>query len=259
MDEIARYNIERWKALTKADALFTRPYLNLDAAAARARLDPEHRLGEITGKDVLLLAGGGGQQSAAFALLGAHVTVVDLSDEQLEHDRQVAAHYHVQIETRQGDLRELASFHGDAFDIVWQPYSLNFVPDVRAVFVQVARVLRREGIYYFNCANPFSSGLTEQDWDGEGYALRRSYCDGAEITYADSSWVHNSSAPIPQPREYRHNLSTLVNGLIEQGFEIRHLSDSADFSPDPNVAPGTWEHFTAIAPPRLTFWAIYHP
>ena len=88
IDEIAQYNIERWKALTKANALFTRPYLNLDAASARAKIDPEGRLGEITGKDVLCLAGGGGQQSAAFALLGANVTVVDLSEEQLHRDRE---------------------------------------------------------------------------------------------------------------------------------------------------------------------------
>ena len=63
----------------------------------------------------------------------------------------------------------------------------------------------------------------------------------------------------PKPREYRHTLSTLVSGLIERGFVIRHLSDSTDFSPDPNATPGTWEHFTAIAPPWLTFWALYQP
>ncbi|MEW5717905.1 MAG: class I SAM-dependent methyltransferase [Chloroflexota bacterium] len=259
MDEIARYNIERWKALTKADALFTRPYLNLDTAAARARIDPEGRLGEIVGKDVLLLAGGGGQQSAAFALLGAKVTVVDLSEEQLQRDRQVAAHYHVEIKTRQGDMRDLSLLGAGDFDIVWQPYSINFVPDVRAVFAQVARVLRREGIYYFNCANPFFGGLTERDWNGEGYLLKQPYRDGAEMTCADSAWVCKASESVPNPREYRHTLGALVNGLIEQGFEIRHLSDSTDFSPDLNAMPGTWEHFTAIAPPWLTFWAVFRP
>ena len=46
MDEVADYNIKRWKALAQANALFTRPYLQLDAAAARAKIDPEGRLGE---------------------------------------------------------------------------------------------------------------------------------------------------------------------------------------------------------------------
>ncbi|MBI5302690.1 MAG: class I SAM-dependent methyltransferase [Chloroflexi bacterium] len=257
MDEIARYNIARWQALAQANALFTRPYLNLDAASARARIDPDGWLGELTGKSVLCLAGGGGQQSACFSLLGAAVTVVDLSEEQLQKDRQAAAHYQVNLQTHQGDMRDLSFLDADCFDIVWQPYSINFVPDARQVFAQVARVLRRDGVYRFNCANPFVSGLTEHDWNGVGYPLKQPYLEGVAITYADSSWVYESGAAVPMPREYRHTLSTLINGLIEQGFVIRHVSDSTDFSPDANAAPGTWEHFTAIAPPWLTVWAVY--
>ena len=131
MDEAARYNIERWRALNEANALFTRPALELDAAAARQRVDPAGRLGDLGGKPVLCLAGGGGQQSAAFALLGARVTVVDLSEAQLQRDREAAAHYGVQIDTVQGDMRDLSHFADATFDVVWQPYALNFVPDAR--------------------------------------------------------------------------------------------------------------------------------
>ena len=257
MDEIAQYNIERWKALNQANAVFTRPYLNLDAASARRKIDPHGRLGEMTGKAVLCLAGGGGQQSAAFALLGAAVTVVDLSEDQLQKDREVAAHYHVAVQTRQGDMRDLACLPAEGFDVVWQPYSLNFVPDARQVFREVARVLRREGLYYFSCANPFVSGLTERDWNGQGYLLRQPYQAEAEISYSDAPWVHEAGETIPRPREYRHTLSTLINGLIAQDFVIQHVSDSTDFYPDPNAEPGTWDHFTAIAPPWLTFWSVY--
>ncbi|MBA3390538.1 MAG: hypothetical protein H0U02_14480 [Rubrobacter sp.] len=76
MDEVADYNIERWKALVEADAVFTRPALNLDPGQAQAEIDPEGWLGPVARKDVLCLACGGGQQSVAFALLGANVTVV---------------------------------------------------------------------------------------------------------------------------------------------------------------------------------------
>ncbi len=259
MDEIAQYNIERWKALTKANALFTHPYFDLDVATARQKIDPEGQLGEIRGKAVLCLAGGGGQQSAGFALLGATVTVVDLSEEQLQRDREVAAHYQVNIQTLQGDMRDLTHLPAQGFDIVWQPYSLNFVPDARLVFREVARVVRPEGLYRFNCANPFVSGLTEQDWNGEGYLLKHPYRDGAELTYPDPPWVHASGEPILRPREYRHTLSTLINGLIAQGFVIRRVSDDTDFHPDPHAEPGTWDHFTAIAPPWLTFWASNRP
>jgi 2-polyprenyl-3-methyl-5-hydroxy-6-metoxy-1,4-benzoquinol methylase len=103
LNEIAHYNKQHWKALAKANVVFTRPYLNLDVASARAKLDSDGQLGEISGKAVLCLASGGGQQSAAFALLGATVTVVDLSDEQLQRDREVAAHYQVVVPLSAGD------------------------------------------------------------------------------------------------------------------------------------------------------------
>lgn len=262
MDEIAKYNRRRWKALVEADALFTRPALGLDTAAAREMVDPEGRLGSVAGKDVLCLASGGGQQSVAFALLGARVTVFDLSEDQLRRDREAAAHYGVEIETRQGDMRDLSCFAAAAFDIVYHGYSLGFVPEARAVFRQVARVIRAGGIYCFGCANPFSVGLSGRDWNGEGYTLRRPYLDGAEVTYEDQDWVYDRGGRdpwIPPTREYRHTLSTLIGGLIGQGFLILHVSDYTDIEPDPQAEPGTWDHLISVAPPWLTFWASYRP
>ena len=123
MDEVARYNIERWQALADADALFTRPALDLTVDSAREFVDPAGLFGNLAGKEVLCLAGGGGQQSGAFALLGAHVTVFDLSEAQLERDRQIAVHYRREIKTVQGDMRDLSLLSPASFDLVFQPYS----------------------------------------------------------------------------------------------------------------------------------------
>ena len=262
MDEIAKYNIERWRALVDANALFTRPALNLDPISAHERLDPEGRLGNLAGKDVLCLACGGGQQSAAFALLGANVTVFDLSEAQLQRDAEASTHYGINIKMVQGDMRDLSCFERTAFDIVYHAYSLGFVPDPRIVFQQVARVLRLGGIYHFNCANPFFVGLSEKDWNGEGYTLKQPYTDGAEVGCKDQGWVYDrsqSEAPIQFPREYRHTLSTLMGGLVEQSFMILHVSDYSDFDPNPKAEPGTWDHFVSIAPPWLSFWTTYRP
>lgn len=262
MDEIARYNSERWEALVKANALFTRPHLELTPELAQERVNPGGMFGDLHGKDVLLLAGGGGQQSAAFALLGARVTVFDLVEGQLEHDRKAAQHYGISIVTQQGDMRDLSVFADAAFDLVYQPYSLNFVPDSREVFAQVARVLRPGGVYYFMCANPFAAGLTENDWNGSGYSLCSPYIQGAKIVYQDSDWVYErdkTDKPIQGPQEFRQTLSTLVNGLIENGFRLTRLEEVGASVPDPDAPPGTWEHFTSVIPPWLAFWSVYQP
>jgi len=261
MDEIAKYNQARWKALVEADALFTRPNLNLTLDSARQAIDFDGKLGEVAGKEVLCLAGGGGQQSAAFALCGANVTVFDLSEEQLKHDAEAAEHYNVDIKIVQGDMRDLSHFGEASFDIVNHAYSINFVPDAVSVFRQVARVLRNGGIYHVNFTNPFIMGVEQKDWNGKGYILKEPYVNGAKISYDDQDWVYNREVhkPILNPIEYRHTLSTVLNGLFENGFVIFHVSDNCDMYPNINAEPGTWDHFVAFAPPWLSIWASYRP
>ena len=104
-----------------------------------------------------------------FWLLGAEVTVVDLSDVQLARDREGAAHHGLQVTNIQGDMRDLSMFPADTFDVVWQPYSVNFVPSVEPVYNGVARVLKPGGIYYMQFANPFIQAVDDEAWDGEAY------------------------------------------------------------------------------------------
>jgi ubiquinone/menaquinone biosynthesis C-methylase UbiE len=263
MDEVYEYNKQRWEALVKANALFTKPWLDLDPAAARERLDQWGLLGDLAGKQVLCLAGGGGQQSAAFALLGAQVSVFDISAGQLAKDHEAAAHYGLTVRTYQGDMRDLSVFENDTFDIVWHPYALNFVPDCRVVFREAARVLRPGGLYHFMAANPFAAGMGTKDWNGDGYVIRRQYIEGAQISYADEPWVFRDNPEAGQqiggPREYRQTLSRILNGLIESKFVVFKMLEWAAHEQNLAAEPGDWEHFTSCLPPWLWFWTLYRP
>jgi len=262
MDEVAAYNRMRWASLVRVSALFTRPWLDLDSSSARRRLDPAGTLGKVEGQTVLCLAGGGGQQSAAFGLLGARVVVVDISHDQLLRDQEAAVHHRLQIDTIQGDMRDLSFLPEQCFDIVWHPYALNFVPDCRVVFHQVARVLRPGGLYHFMAANPFTCGLGTQNWNGRAYELKSPYIDGAPVSYVDEEWVYAKrpgEAPVPGPREYRHTLSSIINGIVASGFVLQKVLEWSADAPPPDAEPGTWDHFRLCAPPWMRFWARRHP
>jgi SAM-dependent methyltransferase len=157
-------------------------------------------------------------------------------------------------------MRDLSAFADASFDLVWHAFSISFIPDVEPVFREVARVLRPAGLYRMECANPFSVAVDERNWDGKGYPLSLPYVDG-EIEFADPDWeiwhADGTRQRVPGPREFRHTLSTLVNGLARHGFVITGLWEER--GTDPNAAPGTWEHFKRIAPPWLTFWTRYRP
>ena len=259
-DDIARYNKERWEELAREGVVFSRPILDLTIESARALVDPEGMMGKISGRDVLCLAGGGGQQSAAFGILGANVTVFDICETQLERDREAAEFYSVKVKTHQGDMRDLSLFSDSCFDFIWHGHSLNFVPDALQVFREAARILRIGGKYRMTCTNPLVHGAWER-WSGEGYELRYAYIDGAEMADDDPFWEigkdDGTKVRVRGPREFRHGIGTLINGLIEVGFEL--LGTWEDGNGDINAEPGSWHHFEAVAPPWLIFWARRKP
>lgn len=260
-DELAQYNRERWMELVQARVPYSRPWLDLDKAKAAQAIDPKGIIGDVEGKDVLCLAGGGGQQSAAFALLGARVTVLDFCEGQLARDHESAQHYGVEIKTVVGDMRDLSCFPTDAFDVVWHAHSLNFIPDCGRVFDQVARVLRPGGTYRLECWNPLAHSFQETTWDGKGYSLSLPYVDGAEVILEDPCWdvdgPQGTTLRIRGPREFRHSLGSILNGLISRGFLLVSVWEEITEAPD--VKPGTFLHLNTMAPPWLNVYGILRP
>ena len=257
MDEINRTNRERWNALARANVEYSQPFLDFTREQAEARIYRHGVLQDVAGKRVLCLASGGGQDSVAFGLLGADVTVLDLSDVQLERDRQGAAHHGLTTATIQGDMRDLSVFHAGSFDVVWQVYSINFVPSVSPVFQEVARVLKPSGIYFVQFANPFVQSVDEEAWDGKSYPLKDLYVDGEDMAERFPHWdvtqPDGSKVKLDSPHEYRHILSTVLNTLVSCGFMLLGLWEW--MKPGEAPEPGTWMHFTQVAPPYLsTFW-----
>lgn len=259
MDEINAANRARWNALANANVEWSRPFLEFTPEQAAQYVYRHGVLQDVKGKQVLCLASGGGQDTAAFALLGAHVTVFDLSDVQLERDRQAAAHHGYQITAHQGDMRDLSIFPDNSFEVVWQVYSLNFVPSVEPVFRGVRRVLKSGGIYFVQFANPFVHTVDDEAWNGESYPLKHPYIDGEDLTRYYPTWdvtqPDGSTVTLTGPHEFRHTLSTVLNTLVGQGFRLLGLWEW--IHQEENPQPGSWPHFTQIAPPWFsTFWKL---
>jgi SAM-dependent methyltransferase len=259
MDEISKTNRERWNALANANVEYSKPFLDFTRQDAAKYIYRYNILKDVDGKKVLCLASGGGQDSVAFGLLGADVTVFDLSDEQLKRDRQGAAHHGLQMKTIQGDMRDLSIFQDGQFDIVWQVYSINFVPAVEPVFQGVRRVLKDGGAYFLQFANPFAIGVDEEKWDGKAYPLNNLYTDGEDLSERFPHWdVEQSDGTTIQrdsPHEFRHILSTVLNTMTANGFRLLGLWEWMRM--DDNPEPGSWAHYTQVMPPYLsTFWRL---
>ena len=246
-DEIAAINEKHWEKMVKEGCGFTVPWLDLDRdlirryVAGELELVPEPLiemypasvLANVEDKDVLCLASGGGQQSAVFGLLGARVTVVDLTQGQLDGDRKAAEHYGYQVTTIHADMRDLSSLDNGAFDLVYQAESMTYVPDVREVYSAVAGVLRAGGLYRVSFTNPVAEFA---DWDGEGYRIT--------VPYAERT-LRNADGAI----EFRHYLSEIFNGLLAVGLNVQEVQEDPQYQrQDAQTTPGSWAHYLMYLP-----------
>lgn len=250
--DYASANKEWWEKMVEEGCGYTKPWLDLDIKVlqkfARGELkNPPEPLNDIypisilsgvKGKDVLCLASGGGQQSAVFALLGANVTVVDIAGGQLEGDKKAAAHYGYKITTIQGDMSDLSMLKDNSFDLVYQSPSMGYIPDVKKVYSEVARILRSGGLYRADAQNPQSQFVDESSWDGKGYRISVPYAVKERQRAEDKSVI-----------EFRHYLDEIFNGLIECGFVIECVEEMPrSLYQNKKSKPGSYEHSLLYIP-----------
>ena len=200
---------------------------------------------------VLCLAGGGGQQSVIYSLLGAKVTVLDLTPEQLRRDEIAARHYGYEIETIQGDMRDLSAFESDYFDWVHQPISLLYVPDLIEVYRGVHRVLKQRGRYFTDYTYPGFYVVEDKGWDGEGYVMRFSQPHiSGPLLERESDGYMNFEEGISFG-ESNHLLSDIINGQISEGMTIKGLWESPRPRQNPSLegpVPGSPEQKECYIP-----------
>jgi SAM-dependent methyltransferase len=191
---------------------------------------PKDWFPDLQGADVLCLASGGGQQAPVLAAAGANVTVLDNSPGQLAQDRLVAEREGLDLRTVEGDMADLSLFADESFHLVFHPVSNLFAPEVRPVWVEAFRVLRRGGYLLAGFLNPavYIFDLELVDSSGE---LRVRYA----LPYADTTSKNEEDVARQiergEPLEFSHTLEDQIGGQIEAGFAIvgfyedRHRDD----------------------------------
>ncbi len=117
-----------------------------DVLLTPTRFVPHEWFGELRGKRLLGLASGGGQQIPVFSALGAACTVLDYSPKQLESERMVAGREGYKVEIVHADMTKPLPFADETFDLIFHPVSNCYVREVKPIFRECARVLKKGGV-----------------------------------------------------------------------------------------------------------------
>lgn len=209
-----------WNQLAASGSLFARVATDAEVANPHGTLDGRGWLpASLHDLDVLCLASGGGWQSILYAAAGARVTVVDISEEMLQLDTQEAARRGLRVRTVRASMDDLSALGSATFDIVQQPVSTCYVPSLKPVYAEVARVLRDDGLYISQHKQPTSLQVSHRN-------ERQQFVIGVE---------YYQSGPIPRQRdesyretgaaEYLHRWEELVGGLCTAGFILEELTE----------------------------------
>ncbi|HEY5311328.1 MAG TPA: class I SAM-dependent methyltransferase [Pirellulales bacterium] len=241
--DVAReHNRQAWDARVRKRQRFTQPAADEDLARPQEQIDTLW-LGDVAGKRLLCLASGGGRQSILYAAAGAIVTVVDLSREMLALDRQVAAERGLDVRTVETSMEDLSMFAAGQFELVVQPVSTCYVPDVTLVYRQVARVLVAGGLYVSQHKQPASLQAAVQA-SPLGYELLEPYYRSGPLPPVAGS-PHREHGTL----EFLHRWEDLLGGLCRAGFVIEDLVEPLHAKPD--AAIGTFAHRSRYLPPYV--------
>ncbi|WP_422486866.1 class I SAM-dependent methyltransferase [Gudongella sp. DL1XJH-153] len=222
-------NQNAWDLISKSNNPYTGGLTDTDIHQAKRgkpeirvtdnKIVPKDWLGDLSDRHILCLAGGGGQQAPLLAAAGAKVTVLDISDGQLNQDRIAAKRWNLEINIMQGDMTDLSRLDDSQFELIIQPISNQFIPDLTKLWSECFRILSYQGILISGFMNPHQYLFDLPLLDSKGLMKVsnrlpfRGDIDLSDEKRADYFGTHGMV-------EFSHSLEAQIGGQIRAGFYI---------------------------------------
>lgn len=173
------------------------------------------------GLKILGLASGGGQQMPIFAALGATCTVLDYSEKQLESEKMVAEREGYAITIVHADMTKPLPFPDGAFDLIFHPVSNCYIKNVKAVFKECHRILRKGGVLLSGLDN----GINYIFDDSEKEAINKLPFDPTK-----DPALYEKSMKNDWGIQFSHTLEEQIGGQLEAGLTLTHLYEDTNSS-----------------------------
>ncbi len=180
---------------------------------------PHSWFGELAGKRVLGLASGGGQQIPIFSALGARCTVLDYSPRQCESERLVAEREGYQVTVVQADMTRPLPFDDETFDLIFHPVSNCYVEDVRPIFRECCRVLKKGGLFL----GGYDIGINyafDDDEERIAYSL--------PFNPLKDEALYEASLRNDWGIQFSHTLEEQLGGQLQAGFRLTDLYEDTN-------------------------------
>lgn len=240
-----QHNRQAWDRLVESEHVLTKPANDEELSKPLSIVDGIGWLGgTIEGWNVLCLAAGGGRHGPLYAAAGANVTVIDISPAALTRDREVARSKNLALRTVETSMDDLSMFAMGQFDLVIHPVSTCYLSTLSKLFIEIARVIRPDGIYVSQHKQPINLQASLETHVGQ-YVVQHAYYDPNPVPAAREP----SRLREPGTKEYAHSLAAILGGICRAGFVIEDLIEP--FHGDAKSPVGSFGHRCHYIAPYL--------
>ncbi|MBS4200957.1 methyltransferase domain-containing protein [Bacillus sp. FJAT-49732] len=194
---------------------------------------------KIEGKKIANLCGSNGRKAVPLALLGADVTVFDISEENKRYAMELAEHANTSIQYIVTDIYDIdLDKFGGHFDILYlEGGILHYFSEIDPFMYILFSLLNDEGIMVLSDFHPLRKFVNSQNQSG--------YFD-TELRNGDLAYKHffeeDEQQDFPDVVVKSYTLSEIINSVISSSFTLKKFDEHRGWKNE-NIP---WE-FTILA------------
>ena len=176
--------------------------------------------GDVSGKDIIDIGCGTGELSAKLAQTADSVLGIDISQKMLNAAKEKNSGSN--IEYKELSMENIGTLNRK-FDLAVSSLAFHYVENFEKLILDISKLLRKRGSLIFSQEHPMVIANKElKDWITDPETKSRcwpvsNYNEEGE-RYED--WFINNV------KKYHRTLSTIINTIIKNGFEILEIAES---------------------------------
>lgn len=154
-----------------------------------------------------------------FAALGADCTVLDYSEKQLESERYVSDREGYKINIIRADMTKKLPFEDGAFDLVFHPVSNCYVKDVRAIWRECYRILKKGG-FLLSGVDHYINHIVDEN--------EKEIINSLPFDPTENEEYRKQLERDDAGMQFSHTLEEQIGGQLEAGFTLLDLYEDTN-------------------------------
>jgi len=192
-------------------------------------------LSDIAGKPVCVLGSGDNQVVFALAGLGASVTSVDISQNQLYIAEQRSRELGLSVSFVQGDVTDIGMLGDRCFDVVYTGgHVAVWVADLETYYSEAVRILQPDGLFIINEYHPFRRIWRDSK---ESLVVESPYWERGPFEYDLSGNILRPEPGTLKSYEFHWTIADYINGVLKAGCRLLSVHEYGEEVCDWEGAP----------------------